>query len=121
FTRTYGGAEDIVIIDALRNLLGLEDESNNSEIARVLNPWVAKARETKKTLIAVHHARKGGGEGGEGITGGHAFLGIVDVALEILRDKKVKNRRLIRPYARLVSPAELTYELDDDGLTMRAL
>ena len=33
-----------------------------------------------QTLVLLHHLRKGGGEHGEGITGGHAFLGIVDAA-----------------------------------------
>lgn len=73
------GAATLVVVDALRNLLRLNDEKDNSEIARVVNPWVADARDTKKTLVLAHHQRKGGGEHGEGISGGHALMGAFDI------------------------------------------
>ncbi len=114
FKRAFGGSEQIVVLDTLRNLLGLEDETDNSEVARVLNPWVAEARRCAKTLIMDHHMRKGAGSYGEGIAGGHALLGVFDVALELLRDENHPHRRQIRAYARLISPADLAYELGED-------
>jgi len=105
-----------VIVDALRNLLRLQDERDNSEVARVVNPWIADARAAEKTFVAAHHTRKGGGEHGEGISGGHAFLGLVDIALEVLRDpNQAKNRRLLRSYARVIEGREAVYERGEDG------
>lgn len=120
FGRAFRGTETVVIIDTVRNLLRLRDENDNSEVARVLNPWVAQARQVGVTLIMAHHMRKGAGDHGEGIAGGHALLGAFDIALELVRDRNHQNRRLIRTYARLIAPPELAYERDESG-TFRAL
>lgn len=120
-TEMRAAAESIVVLDSIRNLLQFEDENNNSEVARKINPWVAAARECAKTLELVHHMRKGAGDNGEGIAGGHALLGAVDIALELVRDKnQAATRRKIRAYARLIQPGELLYELAADG-QLRAL
>ncbi len=113
--RAWSDPADIVVLDAVRNLLTFKDENDNSEIARVLNPWIAGARSEGKTLIALHHSRKGSGDHGEGIAGGHALLGLFDVGLELTRDRNNPRRRLIRAYARVVSPPELLYEKLEDG------
>jgi hypothetical protein len=115
FERAFTGTEEIVVIDTMRNLLQLRDETDNSEVARVLNPWIAQARSAGKTLLVIHHMRKGSGEHGEGIAGGHALLGVFDVALELLHDRSHHSRRVIRAYARLVAPPNLAYEREDDG------
>jgi DNA repair protein RadA/Sms len=114
-TRALRGHEAVVVLDTLRNLLLLRDETDNSEIARALNPWIAAARAAGKTLIVAHHLRKGGGEHGEGIAGGHALLGTFDMALELVRDPQHPDRRLLRAYARLIAPPELVYERDEHG------
>lgn len=111
----------VVVIDTVRNLLRLRDETDNSEVARVLTPVIVACRGAGQTLVLLHHIRKGGGEHGEGITGGHAFLGIVDAALEITRDQNLgKHRRKVRGWGRVAPIPELVYELGEDG-TMRAL
>ena len=115
------GDETIVIIDTVRNLLALKDETDNSEIARVLTPYIVACRSRGKTLVLLHHVRKGGGSHGEGITGGHAFLGVVDIALELLREENLGgNRRRIRGWGRVAPIPEMVCELDDDG-SMSAL
>ena len=114
-------AATVVVIDSVRNLLGLHDETDNSEVARVLTPYIAACRAGHQTLLLIHHIRKGGGHYGEGITGGHAFLGIVDCALELLREQSLgDNRRKIRGWARVTPISELVYELAQDR-TMTAL
>jgi hypothetical protein len=114
-------AEPVVVLDSIRNLLRFEDENDNSEVARKINPWVAAARTSGKTLILVHHCRKGGGDNAEAIAGGHALLGAVDIALEVVRDQnQAATRRKIRAYARLIQPGELLYEMSDDK-QLRAL
>lgn len=120
--RACGGIETVVVADAIRNLMRPEDENDNSEIARVVNPWIVGTRAAGKTFIAPHHQRKGGGEHGEGIAGGHALLGAFDIALEVLRDRSQNpRRRVIRAYARLISPDEFMYELDEETGDFKAL
>jgi hypothetical protein len=117
--RIKAGQETVVILDTVRTLLGLEDENDNSKVARAIIPYVAAARTKQKTLIAVVHDRKGGGEHGEGIAGGHAFLGVIDIAIELLREP-AKRRRRLRGWGRVVEVPELLYELQDDN-TMIAI
>ena len=69
---------DIVIIDTLRVLM-MNDENDNAQINKVFTPLMAACRTSSKTLIISHHTRKGGGPDGEAASGGHAFLGLVDV------------------------------------------
>jgi Bifunctional DNA primase/polymerase, N-terminal/AAA domain/Primase C terminal 1 (PriCT-1) len=108
------GDEQIVVIDTIR-LLGLKDENDNSALMAQLRPVVAICQARRKTLILVHHMRKSGGEYGEGIAGGHALLGLVDVALEIRRDKK-PNRRKLKALGRGGISGDLLYEMRENGL-----
>ncbi len=117
--RILTGDESIVVIDTTK-LLGLEDANDASEVTRVLTPIISACRRGRKTLILAHHERKGGGRHGEGIAGSHAFLGLVDVALEIARDEHAPNRRIITGLGRVVAIPELCYELQPDG-SMTAL
>lgn len=114
--RILSGDETVVILDTVRTLLGVRDENDNSEIARRLIPYIAASREKGHTLITVHHERKGAGEHGEAIAGGGAFLGIFDRAIELKRDGKIENRRVLRGYGRVVESQELVYELKDGQL-----
>ena len=113
--RIEAGSESVIVIDTIRNLLGIRDESDNAEVARVLNPYIAAAREQDATIIFNHHDRKGGGERGEAISGAHAFFGVVDVALEIRPDPQSHRRRAVRGWARIIDIQELIYERSEDG------
>jgi len=110
----------IVIIDTIRNFLNLHDENSNSEVARAINPFIQRARNQGKTIIFLHHTRKGGGEHGEGASGAHAFLGSVDVTLEIYRLKS-EQQRIIRGAGRVVEIKELVYELNESSHILIAL
>lgn len=112
--RIRQGQESVVILDTLK-LLGIDDANDASAVTQALVPFIAACREGGKTLVLAHHERKGGGQHGEGIAGSHAFLGLVDVALELLRDDKAPNRRLLRGYGRVVPIPELAYEMAEDG------
>ncbi len=113
--RIAQGTEKAVIIDTDK-LLGIRDPNDAGEVTEVLVPFISTCREQGKTLVIAHHERKAGGQHGEGISGSHAFLGLVDIALELLPDAQARNRRLIRGYGRVVSICELVYELREDGL-----
>ncbi|SVD65545.1 uncharacterized protein METZ01_LOCUS418399, partial [marine metagenome] len=106
---------DIVIIDTLRVLM-MNDENDNSHINKVFTPLMAACRTSSKTLIISHHTRKGGGSGGEAASGGHAFLGLVDIGLELERVGQPDNRRKIKGHGRIFGVQELLYERSDDGI-----
>jgi hypothetical protein len=110
---------NVVVVDTVR-LLRLEDENSNSQINLTLTPLIAVARQRGQTLIFLHHNRKGAGEHGVAASGGHAFLGVVDIALELGRVGDQPRRRTIKGWGRINEVPELVYELGDDGV-MQAL
>jgi AAA domain len=81
FTRPW----DVVVIDTLRAVLRFRDETNNSELAAQVRPWIEATYRTGRTLLGLHHATKAGGEHGRGIAGGHALLAVFDTAVEVDR------------------------------------
>src|SRR5262249_700305 len=87
------GSDSVVVIDTIRSFLGFEDETDNSEVNRVLTPFIKTARDAGKTILFVHHMRKAAGEYGQGITGAHAFLGTVDIGITL-----ENGRDNLRPY-----------------------
>ena len=111
--------DDIVVLDTIR-LLRIHDENDNAAINIALTPFIATCRQQTKTLIMAHHTRKGSGLHGEAAAGGHAFLGIVDVALELHRDEQSPKRRIIKGWGRVFEVSDQVYELQDDG-TMKLL
>ena len=76
-------------------------------------PYIAATRQKGQTPIFVHHDKKSGGDDGRGITGGHAFLGVVNIAIELLREKG--NRRRLRGWGHVIEVPELLYEKQSDG------
>ncbi|MGH2775631.1 MAG: AAA family ATPase [Actinomycetota bacterium] len=112
----FSGDESIVVIDTIRNVIGFENENDNAEIPRVLNPFIARAREEARTLLMTHHANKVGGAHGRGIAGAGALFGVVDSALEITRvpGNGAEKRRKLKCTGRLLMPEDLLYEMRDD-------
>ncbi|MEX0650185.1 MAG: bifunctional DNA primase/polymerase [Candidatus Andersenbacteria bacterium] len=106
---------EVVIIDTVRNVIGGYDENDNSQVAAAINPVIKAARANNKTLILLHHMRKGGGDNGEGISGGHALFGAVDVGLEITRNGTAKNQRILKGWGRIFEIPELLYERTEEG------
>lgn len=113
--RMQEGDEEIVIVDTVRPVFGIDNENDNSETARKVAPWLADCRRLNKTLVALHHMTKAGGDHGRGISGGHALFASFDTALEIERVPGISNRRLVKGYARLLTPEDLLYQREDDG------
>jgi predicted ATP-dependent serine protease len=103
---------EVTIVDTIRTLWRV-DELDNPVIAGMFARWNAAL--LGKTLIYVHHERKGGGQHGEGVAGGFAFVGSVDRVIEVLYDPNQENRRRLRFLSRIESPPELVYELNPDG------
>lgn len=105
--------EPTIVVDTARAVFGFRDENDNSDVARKVSPWIAAARERGRTFVVLHHGNKAGGDHGRGISGGHALFGLFDAALEIERVPGVANRRLVRGYARLLTPQDFIYERDE--------
>lgn len=106
---------DIVILDTVRDVLRIADESDAGEVGSAIRPWCyVLADEPRKTFIAVHHHRKGEGAHGEQVSGATAFLATVDSLLELRRDKEHPERRLLRGESRLIDVPSLALELDDE-------
>ena len=105
---------NIVVLDTIR-LLRIADENDNAAINIALTPFVATCRQQGMTLVMAHHTRKGSGLHGEAAAGGHAFLGIVDVALELHRDEQSTKRRVLKGWGRVFEVADQVYEMQEDG------
>lgn len=110
---------EVVIYDTIRNLFQLEDENNNSEIVRVLTPFVAAL--SGRTQIYVHHTSKEGGEHGKAIVGGGAFLGAVDRAIEVKFVERQRFHRRIEVNSRIENAPDLLYEMVEGHLVARGL
>ena len=112
--RILEGNETVVIIDTIRTFFRFADETDNSEVNRVLTPFIKAARDTKKTILFIHHTRKKGGKNGKAITGGHAFLGSVDIAIELNRKGNTEQRELTGQ-GRLIEIEDFVYERSQGG------
>jgi hypothetical protein len=109
----FGGTEEIAIVDTLRHVLRFSQEADNSEIAAQVTPWIEAARTAKKTFLGLHHQTKAGGEHGRGLAGGHALLGVFDMAIEVDRSRNLPNRRKVSGLGRLEPVEDYYYELQD--------
>lgn len=121
--------EDIVIIDTGRSVIRWQDENDNAGMERTVRPWIQAARTKNRTFLVLHHARKGGGQFGEEISGGHALFGLFDQALVLKRDevsaadKKLglrpdQNLRWVQGWGRFGTVATMAYGLDGSELKL---
>jgi len=77
-------------------MLKTGDENDSAQMDRAIEPWESYRQEQDVTLLIAHHTRKGGGRYGEGVSGGHGLIGAVDTVLELHRDERVENRRVLK-------------------------
>lgn len=111
--RAVEGEESIVIVDTIRSLLGITDEADNAELARVIGLWELGLR--GKTRLYLHHLRKGLGDHGLAVAGGTMLVGAVDRVLELRHDEHGPQRRVVRVISRIVGAPDLLLGLDDAG------
>jgi hypothetical protein len=113
FDAAFAGDDEVVVVDTLRTALKFDQEKDNSELLRMVEPWIVEARQRDRTLVCLHHETKAGGAHGRGIAGGHALFGAFDMAVEIDRVPEAENRRRVRGYGRLTVPPDFLYEERD--------
>lgn len=116
--RAWDGS--VVVIDTVK-LIGIEDENDNSKVQKALTPFIEVARQRKQTLIFVHHDNKHGGKGGKGIAGASAFVGIVDIFLELDEVANEPDQRKLTGRGRIRSIEPLIFERDPKTGLMRAI
>lgn len=123
--RAATGPWDVVIVDTMRQFLKVEKWNDDALVAGAMRPWIAAvSRNADKTLLLVHHNRKGGGEHGEEIAGSHEILAAVDIALILKRigDDESTRRRKLAVFGREIEGAVLLYEMaDSDSRSLRYL
>lgn len=73
----------LVIIDPWVYASGIEDENDNSKVAKITQQLKSLTEKEGVTVLIVHHPRKFGGSGGMEVRGAGALFGAVDVLLSL--------------------------------------
>ncbi len=108
---------DVVVVDTVRSLLGIESEVDNAKVAARLGEWERRLVAPSRTRIFLHHLRKLGGEHGTAVAGGLAYLGLVDRVLELRRVEGASHphRRRLVTLSRLQGLPDLYLDQRPDG------
>jgi|GEM_PF-6218436 len=101
----------LVIVDTLFRFINISDGNDYAKVTSALTPLLTLAREHGAHLLAVHHARKGGGDGGDAMLGSTAIFGSVDTAIILKRNE---NRRTIETNQRYGTDMESTVLVFDE-------
>jgi DNA-binding transcriptional ArsR family regulator len=114
----------ILAVDTFHEWAGLagDSENNAGAVLERLQP-LQEAAAIGLAVIALGHNRKSGGRHGEGVRGSNAFVGGVDIILELERPKAETlnaSQRLLYGTSRFAAtPQELVIELTTDGYECR--
>ena len=106
----------LLVVDTLGRLTGLDDLNDYGPVIKALAPIEALARETNCHIALVHHARKSGGDHGDESMGSAGIFGSVDVMLSVKQEGK--HRTVETAGQRDGEPLEKTViKLDPAGWT----
>ena len=76
----------LLVLDTWLRVMRLNDANSYAEVSNATQPWINVCMATGCALLAVHHTRKGGGEGGEEASGSAALFASVDTLLSVKRE-----------------------------------
>ena len=103
----------LVLIDTLAIWGDIKDENDATAATQAVAALTLLTQQTQCAMGLIHHARKGGGDHGEGIRGSGAIFATVDQAIELnyVTDKNSDNR-LLTLSGRLIFPEmhELSFD-----------
>lgn len=103
---------DAVFVDSLRVACGNADENDNAVMGAIVQGLADIAHQTQKTILAVHHTRKGGSDDPfELIRGAGAIRAAYDVGL-LFERKAGENEALLRVESRDVQADDMTLRWD---------
>ncbi|MGH2354608.1 MAG: AAA family ATPase, partial [Chloroflexota bacterium] len=99
----------LVVIDTVRAWVPGAEQTPEQAMA-AMAPVRTELTEPGLAVLVVHHARKGGGEHGEGVAGTNALVGAVDILIELHRVKgRPDARRMVT--SRRFEPLDITATL----------
>lgn len=101
----------LVIIDTLFRFVNITDGNDYSKVTAALTPLLSLARDNGAHLMVVHHAGKGGRDGGDSILGSTAIFGSVDTAIIL---KRTDSKRTIESQQRYGDDIEATVLVFDE-------
>jgi hypothetical protein len=112
---------DVLIVATLDRWTGLRGDTENAAgaVNEAMEPLLFAAA-AGLAVLALSHQRKSGGEYGEAVRGSNAFVGAVDVVIELERPSRSlqlgSQARVLRSVSRFSStPEQLFLELGEDG------
>jgi predicted ATP-dependent serine protease len=100
----------VVIVDPLFRLLRLRDENSYAELSNETAPLIELSRTSQTAVVYCHHARKAGGDDGDGVLGSTAIFGFCDTALTICKDGEQRTVRSIQRYGTDLQKTLLTMD-----------
>jgi AAA domain len=107
-------AEDVVIVDTIREVCGNESMKDDDAVHRAMGPWLRRLRDDHITSVYVAQHRKAAGEQGERVMGSVTLPAKFDIVLELERVEGHERQRRLTARRRRRATAPLTYEMDDD-------
>jgi predicted ATP-dependent serine protease len=107
---TRGRKPVLVIIDTLFRFVNIADGNDYAKVTSALTPLLSLARDNGAHLMVIHHARKGGGEGGDSMLGSTAIFGSVDTAIILKRTDSKRTIETIQRYGTDMEPTVLLFD-----------
>ena len=107
-------AEDIVIVDTIREVCGIESMKDDDAVHRAMGPWLRRLRDDHTTSIYIAQHRKAAGVQGERVMGSVTLPAKFDIVLELETVEGHERQRQLTARRRRRATAPLTYEMDDD-------
>jgi hypothetical protein len=119
----------IILIDSLASCMwGLNMDENKSNAADPLMQLMQAVAQFKTTLIVIHHAKKGSGEGGVSASarGSSAITAVFDQIVSLRIDRKAGSEEetgeiALQTRGRASKPVALSVRQGDDGKTWESL
>ena len=100
----------LVIVDTLFRFAQVSDVNDYAKVNTALSPLLALARDNNTHLMVIHHARKGGGEGGDSTLGSTAIFGSVDTSIILKRKEEKRTIETQQRYGKDIESTLLVFD-----------
>ena len=114
---------DVLIIDTIAAMWPVRDENSAAEVGAAINALKLVTADGKRSVLAVHHHRKSGGEHFTGARGSGAASAGADILIDFTREEggfgqRSKTKRLLTGTGRYneVTPPEMVIDFVDGEL-----
>ena len=114
---------DVLVIDTMAQMWPVKDENSASEVGAAVNAIKAVVKDSARSVLAVHHLRKGGGDNFTASRGSGASSALADIILEYNYEAggfgpKSKTKRVLTGTGRWneYTPPEMVIDFVDGDL-----